>query len=95
MVGDNSFRPALEFIENPDALRAGDQVVSSGDGGVFPPGLLIGRVVQERSGRLRVQPAADLHKLEFLRVIRHFPRESIEAAGDLIVPRTVAPVVTP
>ena len=36
LVGDNSSRPPVEFLEKPEQVRPGDQVVTSGDGGVFP-----------------------------------------------------------
>ena len=84
IVGDNTSRPPLEFLENPETVRPGDRVVTSGDGGVFPSGLLVGQVTQTQSGRLRVRLAADMQRLEFLRVVRHQPREPISTAGDLI-----------
>ena len=46
-------------------------MISSGDGGVFPAGLLIGQVAADPGGRLRVRLAADYERLEFLRVLRH------------------------
>jgi len=84
IVGDNTSRPPLEFLEAPETVRPGDRVVTSGDGGVFPSGLLVGQVTQTQSGRLRVRLAADLQRLEFLRVLRHQPREIISNAGDLV-----------
>ena len=42
IVGDNSVAPHVDFLETPDLVRPGDRVVSSGDGGVFPGGLLTG-----------------------------------------------------
>ncbi|WP_347824713.1 rod shape-determining protein MreC [uncultured Planktomarina sp.] len=84
IVGDNTSRPPLEFLEDRETVRPGDRVVTSGDGGVFPPGLLVGQVTQTQSGRLRVRLAADMQRLEFLRVVRHQPREPISTAGDLI-----------
>ena len=84
MVGDNSSRPPIDFVENLEAVRPGDRVVSSGDGGVFPAGLLIGQVVQSSSGRLRVRLAADIQRLEFLRIIRHEPRKKILTTGSLV-----------
>jgi rod shape-determining protein MreC len=84
MVGDNSSRPPIDFVENLEAVRPGDRVVSSGDGGVFPAGLLIGQVVQSSSGRLRVRLAADIQRLEFLRIIRHEPREKILTTGSIV-----------
>jgi len=84
IVGDNTSRPPLEFLEDPETVPPGDRVVTSGDGGVFPSGLLVGQVTQTQSGRLRVRLAADMQRLEFLRVVRHQPREPISTAGDLI-----------
>ena len=87
MTGENSAVPLLELIENPDKVRAGDRVVSSGDGGVFPPGLLVGHVVQGADRRFRVRLAADYQRLEFLRVLRSHGAERIVDPGALIAPQ--------
>lgn len=84
VVGDNTSRPQIEFLENPETVRPGDRVMTSGDGGVFPSGILVGQVTQTQSGRLRVRLAADMLQLEFLRVIRHMPRETISTPGGLV-----------
>ncbi|MFN0113380.1 MAG: rod shape-determining protein MreC [Paracoccaceae bacterium] len=84
--GDNTALPPLDFIETPDAVRPGDRVVSSGDGGVFPAGLLVGEVVLGADGRHRVRLAADYRRLDFLRVLRSRPAEEVTDAGALIVP---------
>ena len=84
VVGDNTSRPPIEFLENPETVRPGDRVMTSGDGGVFPSGILVGQVTQTQSGRLRVRLAADMQRLEFLRVIRHMPRETISTPGGLV-----------
>ena len=86
LVGDNSPAPPLEFIEAPEQVRPGDQVVSSGDGGVFPAGLLVGQVALGTDNRLRLRMAADYERLDFLRVLRSHPAEPIEEAGKLIPP---------
>ncbi|PIE07202.1 MAG: rod shape-determining protein MreC [Rhodobacterales bacterium] len=85
LSGDNTARPPLEFLDDREAVRPGDRVVSSGDGGVFPAGLLVGAVVAGADGRLRVQLAADYGRLEFLRVLRSHPGEAVTEAGGLIV----------
>lgn len=93
LSGDNTARPPLEFLDERDAVRPGDRVVSSGDGGVFPAGLLVGAVVAGSDGRLRVQLSADYSRLEFLRVLRSHPGETVHEAGGLIVMNPVfAPV---
>jgi len=86
LSGDNSTLPPLDFLENPDQVRPGDRVVSSGDGGVFPAGLLVGQVVQGQDRRLRVLLAADYERLDFLRVLRSHPAEHIDSIGPLIPP---------
>ncbi|MFV0491113.1 MAG: rod shape-determining protein MreC [Pseudorhodobacter sp.] len=84
LSGDNGPAPPIEFLEKPDLVRPGDQVVSSGDGGVFPAGLLVGTVAQGTDRRLRVRLAADYERLEFLRVLRSHEIEPITDAGGLI-----------
>ena len=84
--GDNGPMPVLEFIENPEDLRPGDRVVSASDGGVFPPGLLVGEVVLGADRRYRVRLAADYGRLDFLRVLRSRPAERIEDTGALLRP---------
>lgn len=84
--GDNTAVPPISFLEDPDLVRPGDRVVSSGDGGVFPAGLLIGQVAEDRGGRLRVVLAADYERLEFLRVLRNPGTEVIRDPGALVAP---------
>ena len=86
LAGDNTSAPPLAFVENRDLLRPGDRVVSAGDGGVFPAGLLIGEVAEDPGGRLRVRLSADYQRLEFLRVLRNPGVEAIRDPGALIVP---------
>ncbi len=84
LTGDNSDLPPLEFLEDPDEVRPGDRVVSSGDGGMFPAGLLVGQVVLGTDKRLRVALAADYQRLEFLRVLRSHALTPITDTGALI-----------
>ncbi|WP_010139947.1 rod shape-determining protein MreC [Oceanicola sp. S124] len=92
VVGDNTAAPALDFIENSDLVRPGDRVVSSGDGGVFPAGLLVGQVAEDKQGRTRVRLAADYERLEFLRVLRHLGTERLSEPGGLIAPEQPLPL---
>jgi rod shape-determining protein MreC len=86
LTGDNTPLPLLDFLESPEQVRPGDRVVSSGDGGVFPSGLLVGQVAQGNDRRLRVRLAADYERLDFLRVLRSHPVEQLQDAGVLIPP---------
>lgn len=98
LAGDNRAAPVLEFVDQPGEVRAGDRVVTSASGGLFPPEFLIGQVVVSPDGRLRVLPAADYRRLDFVRVIRHAEPEPIEGPGDIIGPLLTsqpAPVAPP
>ena len=92
VTGDNSALPPVDFIEDMDQVRPGDRVVSSGDGGVFPAGLLVGQLVTGPDRRLRVRLSADYERLEFLRVLRSRQAESVGPPGGLIAPEGGPPL---
>lgn len=69
LEGDNSDRPRLAFTDGKTKLEPGARIVTSGSGGVFPPGLPVGTVASIDSGIARVEPAADLSRLDFLRLV--------------------------
>ncbi len=90
LIGDNTAAPLIDFIEDSDQIRPGDRVMTSGDGVVFPAGLLVGQVAKDPGGRMRARLAADYERLEFLRVLRDYGRENITDPGRLIAPATLA-----
>ncbi len=93
VAGDNSGAPPIDFLESPELVRPGDRVISSGDGGVFPAGLLIGQIAADPGGRLRVRLAADFERLEFLRVLRHHGTDKVTDTPSVIVDDAVTPVI--
>jgi len=58
LTGDNAKAPALDTLAQGAVVHEGDQVVSSGDGGILPPGLPIGTVIADGAG-FRVALLAD------------------------------------
>jgi rod shape-determining protein MreC len=67
--GDNSDRPLLSFLESKAQIVPGDRIVTSGAGGVFPPSLPVGIVSDADNGIIRVEPYADLSRLDFVRLV--------------------------
>lgn len=92
LSGDNSMLPPLDFLEHPDQVQPGDRVVTTGDGEVFPAGLLVGQVALGPDKRLRVVLAADYQRLEFLRVLRSYESQPITDPGALLVPEPPQPL---
>ena len=60
----------LQYFSRNTAIKPGQSVVTSGDGGIFPKGILIGQIVDTRnntaglSTEARVKVAANLNSLE-------------------------------
>jgi rod shape-determining protein MreC len=90
VAGDNGPGPVLEFIDQPGEVRPGDRVVSSGDGGLYPPDVLVGQVIVGPDGRQRLRPSADFRRLDFVRVVRVSPAETVEGPGGLVGPLLTA-----
>ena len=90
MAGDTTQAPALDFLEGATDIRPGDRVVTSGDGGVFAPDILVGQVAIDQDRRWRVRLAADIGRLEFLKVLRTPGHETIAEPGGLVGTRAMA-----
>ena len=63
LAGDNSERPRLLYARAADAIKIGDRIVTSGEGGVFPPGLAVGVVAALDGHEPRVEPYVELSQL--------------------------------
>jgi rod shape-determining protein MreC len=72
--GTPSGEMVLEKVMSDETVPAGELVLTSGGDGIFPKGLLVGRVTKVTPGselflNIRVRPAADLSKLEEVLVV--------------------------
>jgi rod shape-determining protein MreC len=82
--GKGENRCQLKYLLRTDEVNVGDVIVTSGLGGNFPKGLLIGEIRQvEKRGRSIFQdaelaPAVDLTKLEEVLVITQSPVFTVE-----------------
>jgi rod shape-determining protein MreC len=69
LAGDNSEHPSLRYLEGGAAIRIGDRIVTSGQGGVFPPGLPVGVVATFDGELARVEPFVELSRVDYLRLV--------------------------
>jgi len=69
LAGDNSPRPALQYLPETAVVKPGQRIVTSGHGGILPPGLPVGRVIVTKGGVFRVQPFVNLDQLEYLQIV--------------------------
>jgi rod shape-determining protein MreC len=67
----------LRYILKNNAIKEGDQIITSGMGGIFPKGMAIGHiseVIKSRRGmfqKIKVKPAVDFQRLEYVTIILH------------------------
>jgi rod shape-determining protein MreC len=84
MTGDNSAAPTLDMVSHTVTLHAGDQVTSSGDGGLLPAGLPVGTVVADGAGSWRVALLADAASSQDVEVLNFSkPPEAPPATAQL------------
>ena len=69
MMGDNSDRPSLRYLDTVSGIKVGDRVVTSGEGGVFPPGLPVGVIASLEGEAPRVEPYVELSQVQYLRIV--------------------------
>jgi rod shape-determining protein MreC len=88
LAGDNTHEPGLIFLPLNPSLAVGDRVVTSGRGGVLPPGLPIGVVGAIDEDKIAVTPFVDWDRLEYVRLLQYPAVTGPEAAAE---PRDEAP----
>ena len=81
LAGDNTASPKIAFLRQNARVNTGDRIVTSGHGGVLPPGLPVGMVTSVAGEAVQVRPFAELDRLEFVRVIA-YPEVAFGAPPD-------------
>ena len=77
VVGDGSDQLQVSFLRRSDAhgVSPGDLVVTSGEDGVFPQGVIVGKVLKAEAPEtglflnINLEPAAALHRLDEVMVV--------------------------
>jgi rod shape-determining protein MreC len=69
LSGDGSDNPKLEYLRGKDAIREGDRVLTSGDGGMLPRGLPVGVAARGLDGSWRVKLFSNEGSIDFVRVL--------------------------
>ena len=72
LAGDNSDTSKLLFLKDKKQDLLNNYVLTSGHGGLFPPGLRIGTVSQIIDGSVRVRPFANWSQVEYVKVLNFY-----------------------
>lgn len=86
LAGNNE--PELLLTQLPPEVQAkvGDRLVTSGVGGIYPPGLPVGVISTIDGDTIKVEPLADLGRLELLQILDPGTPE------DLLSPESTQPL---
>jgi rod shape-determining protein MreC len=82
LAGDNGPRPRLIYLPDGAKIAIGDDVSTSGTGGLFPIGLRLGTMAGDL-GEPRVALRADLDRLDYVSVL-FFDDPSLGLTDDLL-----------
>ena len=80
MSGRNDGSPELEFFTPDERPVAGGLVVTSGDGGLFHPGLPVGVAKKDEAGGWRGRPFVGWNLMDFVRIVDYGRAPAIDLA---------------
>jgi rod shape-determining protein MreC len=83
LAGDGGDTPKLLYLRGHDALKLGDVVLTSGDGGLYPRGLPVGVVDKDMAGGWRVRLYSDRSAIDFVRIIEFEDFTQLPAPAEL------------
>ena len=76
LAGNNDDFPNLIFVSNYEGWIEGDTVLTSGDEGMIPPGLEVGTVIKDATGKLVVDLNTNSKTVDWILVTHYNPIET-------------------
>ena len=70
LAGEGNSSSTLVYVTDIQKIRPGEKIVTSGIGGIFPPGLPVGYIEDIKSGKIHVRLSASYKNLEWVHVLR-------------------------
>jgi rod shape-determining protein MreC len=69
LAGEGNFFPTLVYVTDIQKIKPGEKVVTSGVGGIFPPGLPVGYINDITGGKIHVRLLASYKNLEWVHIL--------------------------
>jgi rod shape-determining protein MreC len=80
----------MRYVSGLEKVEVGDYVVTTGQDGIYPPGLNVGAVIEVKHGSatqphiIHIKPSARLDELEEVAVLKYHPPQRTEP--DQVLP---------
>jgi rod shape-determining protein MreC len=85
LVGDNTGKPVLEYLPPGSRITVGARVVTTPDGGAFPPGVPVGAIAAgSRTPRVELFTAEG--RADFVRILRYTAPVDVDETPDPAAP---------
>lgn len=70
LVGTGTKNPRLDYIVSTNKLSLGEEILTSGDGGVFPPDIPVGYVKEINKGQVLIETYVDWSSLDYVFILK-------------------------
>lgn len=82
VTGDNSDFLSVMYMDYLDNDLIGKKVITTGDGGVFPAGLVVGTIAKIDNNIVYVKPLSQMDNIEFVKIIEKEDYENAVVQGN-------------
>ncbi len=69
LVGNNTKNPYLRFLPIDATIKVGEPIITSGVAGVFPAGIVVGRIASIEKNFIKVNLSANVNTLEYVQIV--------------------------
>ncbi len=69
LSGNNADSPKLIYLPKESKITDGEVIITSGDGDIFPAGLMVGRASKLNDGSFEVIPFVNWHNIEYVSIL--------------------------
>ena len=69
LAGNNTENPKLLYMPKESKIVDGEVIITSGDGDMLPPGLMVGKATKLADGSYEVLPFVSWHNIEYVSIL--------------------------
>jgi len=70
LIGNGTKNPELDFILSTKKLIVGEEILTSGDGGVFPPDIPVGYIEKIENEKVYIETYVDWSSLDYVYILK-------------------------